>query len=74
MFVNEWPLFVGVTLDASSVGARREPSLFQFEATVRVMAIAALHDAFQNLVMERHIELVLRFAVATEAELRLAGP
>jgi len=35
------------------------------------MAIAALHRTLKNLMMERQIKLVLCFAVATYAELRL---
>ena len=34
------------------------------------MAISALHGAFQNLVMEGQIKLVLYFAVAGKTELR----
>ena len=37
-----------------------------------VVAISALHRPLENLVMERRIELVLYFAVATYAQLRLA--
>ena len=36
------------------------------------MAISAFHRPFKDLVMEWLIELVLNFAVATEAQLRLA--
>ena len=72
MLVDEWSLLVCVTLDASRVRARRQSCLFKFETTVRVVAIAALHCAFQNFVVERQIELVLRLAVAAETKLRLA--
>src|SRR6185295_780571 len=72
MFVNKRSLFVCVTLDARGIGARRESCLFEFETAVRVVAVAALHRAFQHLVVERQIKLVLRFAVTTEAKLWLA--
>ena len=72
MLVDEWSLLVCVTLDTSRIGSRRESRLFQFETAVRIVAIAALHRAFQHLVMERQIELVLRFAMTTETKLRFA--
>ena len=72
MLVYEWSLLVCVTLDASSVRARRQSCLFKFETAVRVVAIAALHCAFQHFVVERQIELVLGLTMTTETELRLA--
>ena len=72
MFVNERSLLVCMALDASRVSASRQPCLFKFETAVRVVAIATLHRAFQHLVMERQIELVLRLTMATETKLWLA--
>ena len=72
MFVNKWTLFVCVTLDARGVRAGRQSRLFQLEPAVWVVAIAAAHRAFEHFVMERQVELVLRFAVTTEAKLWLA--
>jgi hypothetical protein len=72
MFVNKRSLLVCVTLDASSVGARRQSCLLEFETAVRVVAIAALHRAFQHLVMERQVELMLGLTMTTETKLRLA--
>ena len=72
MLVNERALFVSVTLDARGISASREPRLFQLKAAVWVVAVAALHRAFEHFVMERQVELVLGFAVTTEAELWLA--
>ena len=72
VFENEWPLLVYVTLYASRIGAGRQPRLFQFKTPVGIMTIAALHGAFQHLVMERQLELVLGLAVTAHAELRLA--
>ena len=71
MFVHEWTLFVCVTLDASCVCACRKSCLFQFETTVRIVTVSALHRAFQHFVMGGQIELVLDFRVATQAKLRL---
>ena len=53
VFVNKRPLLVCVTFDASCIGSRRESRLFEFETTVGIVAIAALHRAFEHLVMER---------------------
>jgi hypothetical protein len=72
MFVNKGTLFVDVTLDAGCVGASGESCLFEFKTAVRIVTIAALHRAFQHLVMERQVELVLGLHVATQAELRFA--
>ena len=74
MLVNERALFVSVALDARGVGAGRKSRLFQLESAVWVVAIAASHRAFEHFVMERQVELVLRFAVTTEAKLWLALP
>ena len=72
MLVDERPLLVCVTLDASGVGAGRQSCLFKLETTVRVVAIAALHCAFQHFMVERQIELVLGLAMTTKTKLRLA--
>ena len=72
MFVDKRPLLVCVTLDASRVSTGRQSCLLKLETAVRIVAIAALHCAFQHLVMKRQIELVLRFAMTTETELRFA--
>jgi hypothetical protein len=61
-----------MALDASRVSPGRQSRLFKFEAAVRVVAIAALHRAFQHLVMERQIELVLRLTMTTETKLGFA--
>jgi len=72
MLVNKRTLFVSVTLDTRGVGAGRESRLFQLKSAVWVVAIAASHRAFEHFVMERKVELVLRFAVTTEAKLGIA--
>jgi len=71
VFVNKRTLFVSVTLDARGISAGREPRLFQLKSTVWVVTIAAPHRAFEHFVMERQVELVLGFAVTTEAKLWL---
>ena len=68
---NERPLFVGMALHASGVRSGIEPRLLRFESAVRVMAIAALHCAFKDSVMERLRELPLHLIVTSQAELRL---
>ena len=73
MFVNKRALLVRVTLDAGRVRAGREPRLLEFETAMRIVTIRTLHGAFENLVMERQIKLVLYFAVTTNAELGFAG-
>ena len=72
MFVNKRSLLVCVTLDASCIRSRRQSRLFELETAVRIVAVAALHRAFQHLVMERQVELVLCLAMTTETELRFA--
>ena len=73
MLVNKRPLLVRMTLDAGRIGARRQPGLLQFETAVRIVTIAALHRAFQHLVMKRQIELVLRLTMTAQTKLRLTG-
>ena len=72
VFKRERPLLIRVTLDAGCIRTGRQSRLLEFKAAVRVVAISALHRPFENLMMERLIELVLNFAVATDAQLRLA--
>ena len=73
MLKHKGPLLVGVALHACGVGACIEPGLLRFESTVRVMAVAALHRAFEDPVMERLCELGLRFVVTSHAQLRLVS-
>lgn len=71
VFESEWSLLINVTLDAAGVGPRGQSGLLQLKAAVRVVTIAATHRAFQNFVVERHVELRLNFTVTTHAELRV---
>jgi hypothetical protein len=66
-------LLISVTLEAGCVSAGGQSGLLELKTAVRVVTVTALHRSFENFVMERQIELVLRFGVATNAELRLAG-
>ena len=72
MFVNKRTLLVYVALDASCIGAGGEPRLFQFKPAVRIVTIAAFHGAFQHLVMEGQLKLVLRLTVTTQTQLGFA--
>lgn len=38
-----------------------------------IVAIAALHGTFENLVMKRQIELVLRFGMTANTKLRVVA-
>src|SRR5438270_504199 len=72
VLVCKGALLVRVALDAGCIRAGSKPRLFQFKPAVRIVAIAALHYSFENLVMERGVELRLHFTMTTQAELRLA--
>lgn len=74
VFVSKWTLFVSMTLDARSIAAGGESCLLEFETAMWVMAIATLHRAFENFVMEGHIERGLDLTMTTQAKLRLSGP
>jgi hypothetical protein len=69
---SEWTLFVRMTLNARCICTGCEPGLLELKTAVRIVTIAALHRAFEHLVMERFVEVRLNFVVATDAELRLA--
>ena len=73
MLINKRSLLICVTLDASCIGSGRQSCLFKFKTTMWIVAIAALHRAFQHFVMEWQVELVLRLAMTTETELWFAG-
>ena len=72
VLVNKGTLLVYVTLYASRIDSCCQSRLFQFETTMWIVAIATLQRAFQDLVMERQLELVLDLAMTAQAELRLA--
>ncbi len=70
MFEGKWTLLIGVTLETRGVSANRQSCLFQFETAVRIVAVAASHGSFENLVMGRHGELMFDFIMTTQAKLR----
>ena len=72
VFEGEWTLLVRVTLDASRIRTGGQSGLLEFETSVRVVAIAALHRPFENLVMKRSVKLRLHFTMTTHTELRLS--
>lgn len=73
MFERKRSLLVRVTLQTACVGAGCETRLLELETTVRIMTIAALDQTFEHLVMKGPAKLRFRFAVTTDAELRLAS-
>lgn len=72
MFIGKRALLVCVTFNTSRVCSGGQSGLFEFKATMRIMAIATLHGSFENLMVEGLGEIRLCFAMATHAKLRLA--
>ena len=68
MLESEWTLLVGMTLNTRRICAGRQPRLLELETAVRIVTIAALHRAFEHLVMKGFVEVGLNFVVATDAE------
>jgi hypothetical protein len=73
VFVNKWPLLIGMTLNTSSVCTRSQPRLFEFKTPVRIVTVAAAHGAFEDFMMKRQVKLVLDLRMAANAQLRLTG-
>ena len=71
VFIDERPARLGVALGADRVLVGRGLHVVGQEGAVHVVAIAAHHQAFVHLVVERHIERRLSVGVALEAERRL---
>jgi hypothetical protein len=67
VFEGERTLLVCVTFNASRIGTGRKPCLLEFETTMRIVAITALHCPFENLVVEGLIKVRLHFTVTTYA-------
>jgi hypothetical protein len=61
-----------MTFYTGRIGARCQPRLLEFETAVRVVTVAALHRAFQHLVMKRLVEVGLNFVVTANAQLRFS--
>lgn len=68
MFVYEWPLFVGMTLETDLILGRSGSQLLWPYRSVRVMAVRALDQAFIHAMMKRHgkLRLLLLMACVTE--------
>jgi hypothetical protein len=62
---HERTLFVRVAFNASSIGTGSKPRLFEFEPTMWVVTVAALHYPFEHFVVKRFVEVGLRFSMAT---------
>ena len=71
VFVYKRSGFVRMTLEADGVLRGGGAQLARQESTVRVMAIAALHEPFVNTMMKGARELLLCFEMAAVAKLRL---
>ena len=65
MLEHEGPLFVRVTFNTGGIGAGSKSRLFEFETTMGIVTVAALHHPFQHFVVKRFIEVGFRFSVAT---------
>jgi hypothetical protein len=72
MLVNKGTLLINVTLYAGRIDSCCQSRLFEFETAMWIVAIATLQRTFQDLVMERQLELVFDLAMTAQAELRLA--
>ena len=71
VLVDEWPLLVGVALEANRILGGGSAHLFGACCAVHVVAIAALDQSFIHPVMERHIKLSFLLKVAAVAQLWL---
>lgn len=67
MLIRERTLLVSVALDTRSISARCQPRLLEFEATMRIVTITALHRAFEYLVVERFVEVRLNLTMTAHA-------
>lgn len=71
VFEDERALFVRMTLVADSIRSGCQPRLLLLKPTVRIMAVAAIHRAFQHPVMKWSVELRLRLVMTCHAEQNL---
>lgn len=68
---NEGSLLVGVARKANGIPRCSRPKLLPDEASMGVMTIRALHQAFLHTMVERHIKLCFLVQMAGVAEFRL---
>lgn len=67
---DERSRFVAMALEARSVLRCRDAELAALEPAMRIVAVAALHEAFVDAVMKRARELLLGFQMAAVTQLR----
>jgi len=71
VLIHKRPCRLAMALRADRIHLCRRTEILAIERAVRIVAIRALHQPFLYLVVERHIELRLRFRMALQAEFRL---
>ena len=71
---SEWALLVRVAFETSCIATRYESGRFEFESTMRIVAITATHGSFHNLVVKGRGKCRLDLAVASHTELRVVRP
>ena len=69
--MHKRPRLLRMALEADGIIGGRRPELPGLEAAMRIVTIAALHQAFVYAVMEGTIELLFGLQMATVAKLRL---
>jgi hypothetical protein len=72
MFIGERALLIGMTLHACGVCTCSQSRLLKFKPSMWIVAITALHRPFEDLVVKRHVELVLGLRMTAHAKLRIA--
>ena|ERR1017187_3575094 len=68
VLINKGARGFGVALGADRVLLRSRLQPLLAKCSVRIVAVSALHQAFFNLMVERHVELRLDVGVALEAK------
>ena len=71
VFVDEGALFIGVAFVANEIAARQAPNLPHDSCSMRIVAVAASHQALVNAVMIRLGKIRLGRDMASIAQLRL---
>ena len=72
VLIGKRSLFIRMTLNTRRIGPSSEACLLEFKATMRIMAVATFHRAFEYFVMEWLIKVGLNFGMAANAQLWLA--
>jgi hypothetical protein len=71
VFIDEWPLFVGMAFEAKLVSIGKSPDLAQGGCAVSIVAVAALNQSFVDAVVIGLTEVSLGRCMAAVAESRL---